>query len=400
VAAAWWWQQHLPPGARFGFGDSEAYWRLAQTIARGEPYQMNPDRRVFRTPGYPMVLAALFRLVGDDPAVMWARGLNAVLGTAAVGGVIWLARLLFDQRTALLAGLVAALCPDAVAPSVFVLSEAAFCPLLVGQLLLATWAWQTTGGRARHGLALAAGVVAGWATLMRPSWLLFIPFTFGVALVAGPQRTRHLQLGVCLLLGLVAALSPWWVRNGRVVGRFVPTTLQVGESLYDGWNPQAAGGSDMAFVDEFRRRLRAEDAARGGVPATADCFEFRLDRQLRDAALAWAAKHPGRVVELAAIKFLRIWNVWPNEPSLRSPWLRAAVMCGYTPVLVFGLLGVWRFARRGWPYVLCFLPAVYFTALHVVFVGSLRYRQPALLPLIVLAAGAAGELVFWGRRRI
>ena len=56
-------------------------------------------------------------------------------------------------------------------------------------------------------------------------------------------------------------------------------------------------------------------------------------------------------------------------------------------VLVLGLAGIWRTARRGWPYVLCFIPAVYFTLLHVVFVGSIRYRQPAMLVLIVPAAG-------------
>jgi hypothetical protein len=152
----------------------------------------------------------------------------------------------------------------------------------------------------------------------------------------------------------------------------------------------------MRFVDEFRQQLRAEDAQRGATSEELANFESRLDRRMRDAALAWAQTQPRRVAELAAVKFLRIWNMWPNEPGLRSPLLRAAVLCGYAPVLVFSAIGVWKFAGRGWPYVLCCLPAVYLTALHMIFVGSLRYRQPALLPLIVLAAGAAWELVFRG----
>ena len=48
---------------------------------------------------------------------------------------------------------------------------------------------------------------------------------------------------------------------------------------------------------------------------------------------------------------------------------------------------MWRFTPRGWPYVLAWLPAVYFTLLHVVFIGSIRYREPAMLALAVLAAG-------------
>ena len=36
---------------------------------------------------------------------------------------------------------------------------------------------------------------------------------------------------------------------------------------------------------------------------------------------------------------------------------------------------------------LCWLPAVYLTLLHVVFVSSLRYREPAMLALLALAAG-------------
>ncbi len=111
------------------------------------------------------------------------------------------------------------------------------------------------------------------------------------------------------------------------------------------------------------------------------------------ASLDWARANPGRVAELAVVKFARIWNVWPNEPSLRSWPARLAIVSTYVPLLACGLAGGWRFSRRGWPFVLAWLPAVYLTLLHIVFVSSIRYREPAMLALVVLAAGFVAALI-------
>jgi hypothetical protein len=82
-----------------------------------------------------------------------------------------------------------------------------------------------------------------------------------------------------------------------------------------------------------------------------------------------------------------MWNVWPNEPAFRSWPMRVGMLVTYGPLLVLSLIGVWRYTSWGWPYALAWLPALYLTLLHVVFVSSLRYREPAMLALIVLAAG-------------
>jgi 4-amino-4-deoxy-L-arabinose transferase-like glycosyltransferase len=395
VAAAHWWQARVPQDERFGFGDSESYWVLAQTIVRGEPYSYGEGRQVFRTPGYPLLLAALMAVAGDDPPVIWARYVGAGFGSLAVALTMVLAGLLFDTRTAVIAGTMAALYPGAVAASVFILSEAPFCPLMLLQLLCWSAATRQTGRCRIAMLAGCGGLAAGMATLVRPSWFLFTPLAAAWALIAYNQRRRQLRICLIMLTVLAACMAGWWLRNYRVTGRFVPTTLQVGASLYDGLSPTATGASEMSFVTRFRNEQMLADAH--ATEPLESTFEYRLDRRMRQAAKTWAQEHPGRVVELMAVKFVRLWSPFPHAPEMQTWKIRLAVFLGYTPLLILGLWGIASFWRRGWPYALCLGPAVYVTCLHVVFVSSIRYRHPAMLALIVLSAGIAAQQVTWGR---
>lgn len=411
LAAGVWWQSRVVPPARFEFGDSDAYWVLGQQLAHGRPFQYgSPDASVFRMPGYPLLLAGMFRVVGDDPPVLWARAMSAVFGTLAVAAVYWLGRQLFDRRVGLVAAALATCYPGAIAMSVVVLSEAPFCPLAVAQL--ATWVggWQacersrTTGGGWWPVVSWAAlaGCLGGLATLMRPGWLLFTPLaliawwcltprsrSLGTAHGKRPAGSRWavpalLPFGLVALAAMSAALAPWWIRNARVVGHFVPTTLQVGASLRDGLRPTADGSSNMAFV------APAEQAERAHPTAVGEPLEYRLDRRLRQEAVGWAWAHPARVIELAAMKFARTWNVWPNDRRQAGWLLRIVTAITYLPALGLALVGIWRTRDRLWPVALCWLPAVYLTLLHLVFVGSVRYREPAMLGLLVMSAAALG----------
>jgi 4-amino-4-deoxy-L-arabinose transferase-like glycosyltransferase len=333
-------------------------------------------------PGYPLLIATLF-IIADDPPEMRGRLISILSGTATVGVVMWLTGVLFDQSSAFVAGAMMALYPGAVAMSVLVLAEAPFSLLMTLQLAV----WSLDGRwplRSMRACGLLGGLLAGAATLMRPSWLLFTPLAIAVALLLPSERGRLSKQVPYLLAGLLLLIGPWWVRNYRVTGRWVPTTLQVGASLYDGWHPQANGASDMEFVDEFRREQRVAEAT---TPTPLDStFEYRLDRRMRAAAVAWASENPGRALELALIKLGRMWNIWPNEPTLRSWPIRLAVAATYLPLLALGLVGAIKFCGRGWTVMICLLPAVYFSLLHMIFVSSIRYREPAMMTVIVLAA--------------
>jgi 4-amino-4-deoxy-L-arabinose transferase-like glycosyltransferase len=392
VGAAFWWQSRVPAGKQFGFPDSESYWQLGQKIAVGQPYEFGPERyKLFRTPGYPLLLSGLFAVGGADTSPMTARVLSALLGTLTV----WLAALvalrLYDERVAVLTSLAVAIYPEAIAPSVFVLSEAPFIPLMMVQLYCWIAGWQSESRQARLAWALAAGIAAGLATLMRPSWLLFTPFAFVIGLVVTRLQRRHLEMGLLMHAGLCLAMLPWWLYAYSVAGRFVPTSLQVGASLYDGLSPVATGASDMRFVPAYEALQHNHDATH--PPPANQLFEDRLDERMKQDSIAWSRTHLRRVFELVGIKFVRIWSPLPNASEFSSVRLRLILLVSYIPAMILAAIGFWRSRYLTWQAWLLLLPAVYFTALHVIFVSSIRYRQPAMVPLLIFAAVGAVALV-------
>jgi 4-amino-4-deoxy-L-arabinose transferase-like glycosyltransferase len=382
LGAAMWWEQRLArQNQAFDFPDSESYCYLAKRLANGQSFEFGPEGKIFRTPGYPLLIAPGYWFEKSDPPRWWLRGLSIVLGVSAVALVMGLARQLFGERAALIAGTLVAVDIGAISLSVFALSEAPFCPLMLAHLWLWSAAWQSE--KRSVALALAAGLIAAAATLMRPSFLLFIPFAAVLGCLWFRPLPRHAKLAGVMMVGLALGMSPWWIRNAMVAGEFVPTTLQVGASLYDGIRPDAKGDSDMRFVPVFTEKQRELDAQ--STAPLVGAFESRLDRTMKDAAVAWAKENPAKVAQLVGVKFVRIWSPWPNAAELGGGMMRWLTAATYVPILALGVWGLIRFRNEPLAW-LCVVPAIYFTALHVVFVSSLRYRQPAMLAVAILAA--------------
>jgi hypothetical protein len=211
-------------------------------------------------------------------------------------------------------------------------------------------------------------------------------------------------------------MAPWWIRNAVLTDRFVPTTLLVGASLYDGLHAGASGASDenMEFVNHFiieQRRADAEWAASHQVAQAErtagaaqselrqrSTFEYRLNARMQAAALEWARKNVSGAIRLSLIKLGRTWSLWPNAGDFGNTPLRLLLTSSCLGVLVCAAAGAWWLRRQAlWLVVICLMPTVYFTLLHMVFVGSIRYREPAVLVLAALAGCALGRLPMFQR---
>lgn len=173
LGAAVWWDSRVPPGERFTFGDSLGYEIHARHIAKGEDFAYG-TAYITRTPGYCVMLAP-FYWFADEPPTLALRMVGVFCGAAAIALAAWIARMLFNPLAAVIAAVLVAFYPGAIAMSVFILSEAPFAPLMLlnlGWIIVALRAESTSR---RLAFAALAGVVFGIAVLTRPSWMMF-PF--------------------------------------------------------------------------------------------------------------------------------------------------------------------------------------------------------------------------------
>ena len=367
------------------FDDTRVYWYLAGRICAGLSYmvpQYDIPHFALRTPGYPLFLAGIRVVFGES--TLAPRLIQAIFCACSAGLLMDLVRQTMGatdrgQQAILWAGRIAALEPFSIGLSILLLSESLFVPLVLLGLCGLERLTRSDGVVPIFSVSLLTGMVQGITVLVRPSWLLFVPLSClwlwtqrGTAYEPGMRRLRL----VFLFLGFVLIMSPWWVRNALVLGRFVPTALWMGASLYDGLNPDATGASDMRFMDD---------------PEIRGLDEWTQDRFLRDQAVAFVVSEPLRVLQLATIKMVRFWSPWPNAQEFRYPIL--AVMGVLVSVPLYGVMikGAWDLRLNHRALVLLLTPLLYVSILHLVFVGSIRYRLAVEVPAFGLAAFALSK---------
>ncbi|QDT38073.1 ArnT family glycosyltransferase [Stratiformator vulcanicus] len=369
-------------------GDADGYWRLGGAIVNGSDYAIyDPPRRVHRMPGFPLLLALSRSIAGDS--ILFARVLLAFVGTAAVGGLYWLALKVVDRRTALAATGLAAISPLFIGQTVLILSETLFAFFMIFAVGFSLDLIRSIKSDASTLICLWNGLLAGFthaaATFARPTWFPVIGMVAVLAIVNGFGRKKTYGAVVASFVGFSSLFAPWIWRNWIVTGgRIVPTTLWAGPSLYDGLNPEATGASDMRFFD--RDRLSAQMS------------EYEVDQAYRKRAVEYAKSHPLRTATLAVAKQLRFWRPWPAASEVGHPLVAVTVGLFESIVMLAAGLGAWLMRKRIATLAVSLLPVLFFAAVHLVFVGSLRYRVPAEYPLLILSA--AGMLAAIDRSRM
>jgi len=372
-------------------GDANGYWELAQKIATGQDYAIHqPPRYVLRMPGFPLLLAASIRIFGDN--VFAARIVLAIVGTACCWLTYRLGSLVHMRRTGFWAAMFVTINPLHIGNSVLVLSESWFTFWMLLSLLALVKlvdrfsAPKKLPENADEAPAVPslgplvaqscwAGILIGGAVLVRPGFLPWLALAAcGVLfLLRRTVAIRSLSAG-CMVAGCFVVLFPWAARNAAVTDHWVFTSLWSGPSLYDGWNPDATGASDMRFFDDEQ------------VMAKQGLSEFEMNEHYKQRAFTFAKSNPGRVLELAAIKAGKFLSPTPNATKQAGWVIEAAFVAVWATLAVLAIAGLVSRQWDGVGFLVTVGPLLLFLLVHMVFVGSVRYRLPVEFPLSVMAA--------------
>ena len=351
---------------------------------------------VGRSPGYPLFLALIYWIAGRSilPVVIVQFALLAAMGWV----LFLLARHFVSVRSAAIAGVLCAVYPQLMFMATYRLTEVLSSFLAVVLILAIVRCVSTT--RHQTALAFATGGIAGFSSLVRPSFILII----GFVLMVLAWRWRHKGLRhaakpmLSLIIGFSVFVAPWVVRNYFVTGKFVPLSVDSGWLLYVSAQQYTGEVNSQLTGDDWRKILEENNARRefvkslappDGIPATV-YQEMKMSQDYRVEASQ-------KIQSLSVFNFLlkapgRIMALWSVGDSLLRKFHKATYgfFAAVTLLTVAGVI----LSRKTLPgqWSLWVFP-VYLTLLHFVFHVETRYSFPARPFLLVYAGVAIAWLV-------
>ncbi|HEY0376554.1 MAG TPA: glycosyltransferase family 39 protein [Pyrinomonadaceae bacterium] len=249
-----------------------------------------PDQGILmHTPGYPVLLAAIYKVSGHSDAAVRLFQILCDAGAAVL--VFLIAAELLPVAAALIAGLLVAFSPQFAYGSLVLLPD----PVSVLPVLLAVYLIARATKRPRLVTIIAAGALIGLSCWLRANALLLAPF-LGLLILVLFERARRWRYAAALVAAAVLVMVPIIARNAIVYRNFIPLSLSAGQNFTAGiadYDPEKRFGVE-AYDDATCR----QEALLWGRPEYALDL-YRPDGIARDRARTARA--------LAVIRSNKLW---------------------------------------------------------------------------------------------
>ena len=178
-------------------------------------------------PGYPILLAAIFKTVGESTAAI--RIIQIGCDAVAVVVLFMIALELVPFAVAFIAGLLGAISPQFAYFSVLLLPDS----LVALPILLAIYFIICARKHPRLLYFLVAGALAGVSCWFRANALL-LPLFLAIVAAIIVVRGKRLRVAAAVIAGAVFVIAPITIKNAIVYHAFVPLSLGAGQTFLEG----------------------------------------------------------------------------------------------------------------------------------------------------------------------
>jgi len=378
----------------YGVGFADDYDILANSLLQGYGYRFGPDlaETTVREPGYPIFLVAVFRVFGFGLEA--ARLANLLLTICIVLMITRISRKMSeDPAVPLVASLIFLLHPGVLIAELRGGVEIFFIFLLMIFVLALQKAM--IAGSNRH--YFAAGIALGAVLLTRGTPILF-PFILFLYLLVSVQTWKERWNGFkhvgSMILAAVLILSPWVIRNYKLVNEVVVTASVQGVSTFAGQYINKNMSLKRGFAE-----LDSEAAVERDVIATKHGFAFKkgyyqyfyrskdeldFNRVLLRTAMNEYRHDPMLFIRCS---INNLFNFWFAGKNWRVTWMNMFLQ---VPLLLISFAGtylLWKRDRLKQAAVILLL-ILNLYAVHVLVLAQARYSVP-LVPFLAIFASIA-----------
>ena len=359
--------------------DAEGYVNMAKGIVeRGTmSYGYNPGPSAYVMPGFPLFLAAVFKIAGKDPSSLQiVRFLFALMSVSWIILIFFLVRDVTENRwLALLAAMVVCFYPPFTWSSERILTEVPYTMAVTLSLWLLARAWKYPSWKN----SLFAGLSIGLSLLVRPIMLYFIPLFFLLDFFKSRRLDKSFLIHSAVLLGaVVLCLAPWIVRNAIQFKAFIPLSTSGGNPLMIGtyYNYNRTDSFPVGKTELETDKLQKEIAKK------------RFLEEMKKDPVKYSLWYLGKIRSLWVMSY-GIYDGWDLTPVKRIgvQIFHQLMVLG----CLLGMICILIYFDVSWFIPLLFL--IYHTLVLVPFIGIPRYSFP-MMP-VACAVCAYGLWRLW-----
>lgn len=391
-------------GLEIRIEDEKQYAELAASLLNGRGYSWDTGEPTsLRPPLYPALLAAIWWVTGEGN-LQAVRIVQVVIAALTSLVVFFIGRRVFDARVGALAAAATWLYPSFIYANVTVLTETLYTFLLMAFV----WAAVVCVDTRRPWPAVACGAVLGLSALTR-SVLWPLPLVLCPLLAALLPRGRdRAVLPLLVLLGYVAIVAPWSVRNTQLQGTFTVVDTMGGLNLRMGnyehtpedrmWDAVSLTGQE-SWVYDFTQEAHPEPATEGAK-----------DKWAQRKAIEFMAEHPWTTMRRIVIKFGDFWGLEREfiagvqqglyrPPGWFALFTAIAISMSYATIALASIAGMGLSGPPWRRHVLLLIPVLAISGAHSIVFGHSRYHLP-LVPILSLYASTLLVDRRWKRWRL